>query len=63
MSPRTTALLVRLTPAERAELERVRREMGARSMSEAVRRVVELWDDCAHKTTKARPKPGESSAG
>lgn len=41
---RTAPLLVRLSPSERADLDRVRREMGLRSAAEAVRALFRVWD-------------------
>lgn len=40
---RTAPLLVRLSPTERADLERVRREMGLRTLAETVRALPDLW--------------------
>ena len=37
-------LLVRMTPEQRADLERVRREMGHRTLADAVRALPQVWD-------------------
>lgn len=53
-------LLVRMTPAQRADLERVRREMGHRTLADAVRALPQVWDAlvAADKKRKPRPEPG-----
>jgi hypothetical protein len=66
---RTAPLLVRLSPTERADLDRVRREMGLRSAAEAVRALFRVWDGLTvaqrrrhAQTTKAPAEAGASSS-
>lgn len=55
---RTAPLLVRLSPTERAGLDRVRREMGLRSAAETVRALPMVWDALVAQTTKAPAEAG-----
>jgi hypothetical protein len=66
---RTAPLLVRLSPSERTDLDRVRREMGLRSAAEAVRALFRVWDGLTStqrkrhaQTTKAPAEAGASSS-
>ena len=53
-------LLVRMTPTQRADLERVRVEMGHRTLADAVRALPQVWDALVErdKRRKPRPEPG-----
>lgn len=54
---RTAPLLVRLSPSERADLDRVRREMGLRSLAEAVRALPSVWDELVTTEITIRLQP------
>ena len=49
-------LLVRMTPEQRADLERVRVEMGHRTLADAVRALPQVWDAlvAAERTKQAK---------
>ena len=57
-------LLVRMTPEQRADLERVRVEMGHRTLADAVRALPQVWDAlvASDKRRKPRPEPGREDA-
>jgi hypothetical protein len=50
-------LLVRMTPTQRADLERVRVEMGHRTLADTIRALPQVWDALVEaerrQTTKA----------
>lgn len=47
---------IRLSPTERAELERVQRERGDESLSATIRVLPELWDALQTRARGARTK-------
>jgi len=49
-------LLVRMTPRQRADLERVRVEMGHRTLADTIRALPQVWDALVEREGRQKTK-------